>query len=77
MTSLKTAAYEEYFRQPIVDTFDSRIIIALPVKHTIDFTKALESDLYSIDVPLKYDVQAASIIHGLAFWFDVAFIGSK
>jgi hypothetical protein len=29
-------AFEEYFRQPVVDTFDSRIIIAIPVKHSID-----------------------------------------
>ena len=76
LTALKTTAFEEYFRQPIVDTFDPRIIIAMPVKHTIDFTTALESDLFNFDVPLKFDVQAASIVHGIAFWFDVAFIGS-
>ena len=77
MTSLKSVAFEEYFRQPVVDTFDSRIIIAIPVKHSIDFSEALEADLYEIDVPLKYNVNAASVVHGLAFWFDVAFNGSK
>ena len=48
LTSLKPQAFEEYFRQPIVDTFDSRIIVAFPVKHTIDFQTSLESDLYDI-----------------------------
>jgi histone-arginine methyltransferase CARM1 len=76
LTVLKPVAFEEYFKQPVVDTFDARIIIAPPVKHSIDFLRALESDLYNIDIPLKYDVQAATIVHGLAFWFDVAFNGS-
>jgi len=77
LTSLKSAAFEEYFKQPVVDTFDSRIIISLPIKHSIDFSKAHESDLFNIDVPLKYNVHASSVVHGLAFWFDVAFNGSK
>jgi type I protein arginine methyltransferase len=50
--------------------------MAKPIKYTIDFTTAIESDLYTIDIPLKFDVQAASIIHGLAFWFDVVFAGT-
>ena len=73
---LKPAAFEEYFKQPVVDTFDARIIIAPPVKYSIDFLRAHESELYNIDIPVKYDVQAATIVHGLAFWFDVAFNGS-
>lgn len=76
LTVLKPLAFDEYFKQPVVDTFDPRIILATPVKHTINFLNSSESDLYNIEVPLKYDVQAASIVHGLAFWFDVAFNGS-
>ena len=76
MNVLKSAAFEEYFKQPVVDTFDARIIIAPPVKHSIDFLRAHESELYNIDIPVKYDVQAATIVQGLAFWFDVAFTGS-
>ncbi len=77
LTSLKATAFDEYFKQPVVDTFDARIIISLPVKHSIDFMKATENDLLNIDVPLKYNVNAASVVHGLAFWFDVAFNGSQ
>lgn len=76
LTVLKPLAFDEYFKQPVVDTFDPRIILATPVKHTINFLNSSETDLYNIEVPLKYDVQAASIVHGLAFWFDVAFNGS-
>lgn len=77
LSSLRNSAFDEYFKQPVVDTFDARIIISTPVKHTIDFHKSTEFDLYNIDVPLKYNVHAASVVHGLAFWFDVAFNGSK
>lgn len=77
LSSLKSSAFDEYFKQPVVDTFDARIIISQPIKHTIDFLKSSETDLYNIDVPLKYNVHAASVVHGLAFWFDVAFNGSK
>ena len=77
LTSLKTAAFDEYFKQPVVDTFDARIIISVPVKYSIDFLKCTENDLLNIDVPLKYNVNASSVVHGLAFWFDVAFNGTK
>jgi histone-arginine methyltransferase CARM1 len=76
LTSLKQAAFDEYFKQPVVDTFDPRILISAPVKYTIDFLKTHETDLYNIEIPVKYDVSAASVVHGLAFWFDVGFFGS-
>lgn len=76
LSVLKPVAFDEYFKQPVVDTFDPRIIISPPVKHSIDFLTASEHDLLNIEIPVKYDVQAASVVHGLAFWFDVAFIGS-
>jgi histone-arginine methyltransferase CARM1 len=70
-------AFEEYFKQPVVDTFDPRIIIAAPVKHSIDFLTTKEEELFNIEIPLKYDVHTVTSVHGLAFWFDVAFLGSK
>jgi histone-arginine methyltransferase CARM1 len=77
LTALKQNAFDEYFKQPVVDTFDARIIISAPIKHTFDFLKTHEAELYNIEIPVKYDVSAASVVHGLAFWFDVAFNGSQ
>lgn len=37
---------KEYFRQPIVDTFDIRICTAKSVRHVVDFLTAPESDLH-------------------------------
>lgn len=76
LRALHSAATDEYFKQPIVDTFDIRICMAKTVRHTVDFQRAIESDLYCISIPLEFIATQTGHIHGLAFWFDVAFIGS-
>lgn len=45
---LHEEAMQEYFRQPIVDTFDIRICMSKSVKHSIDFLTNKESDLHEI-----------------------------
>lgn len=76
LRALHSAATNEYFKQPIVDTFDIRICMAKTVRHIIDFQKAHENDLHCISIPLEFIANQTGHIHGLAFWFDVAFIGS-
>merc|ERR1719189_449255 len=73
---LRDAAMKEYFRQPIVDTFDVRICMAKTQRHVIDFGTADESDLHRIEIPLEFHMLSSGMVHGLAFWFDVAFIGT-
>lgn len=48
LTSLREAAMKEYFRQPIVDTFDIRICQAKSIRHSVDFLQAAEEDLHVI-----------------------------
>uniref|UniRef100_A0A8C9VNF9 Histone-arginine methyltransferase CARM1 n=1 Tax=Scleropages formosus TaxID=113540 RepID=A0A8C9VNF9_SCLFO len=76
LSALRGAAVDEYFRQPIVDTFDIRILMAKSVKYTVNFLEAKEDDLYRIEIPFKFHMVNSGLVHGLAFWFDVAFIGS-
>jgi len=45
---LREAAMREYFRQPVVDTFDMRITMAKSVSHIVDFSTANEEDLHLI-----------------------------
>lgn len=45
---LHEEAMQEYFRQPIVDTFDIRICMSKSVKHSVDFLTAKEDDLHVI-----------------------------
>ncbi|KAK2718669.1 hypothetical protein QYM36_005863 [Artemia franciscana] len=76
LSSLRHAALKEYFRQPIVDTFDIRICLAKSVRHVVDFLTAPESDLHRIEIPLEFHMLQTAMVHGLAFWFDVAFLCS-
>jgi len=48
LSSLREAAMKEYFRQPIVDTFDIRICQAKSIRHVVDFLQADEEDLHKI-----------------------------
>ena len=45
-------------------------------RHVIDFGSAEETDLHRIEIPLEFHMLTSGMVHGLAFWFDVAFIGS-
>lgn len=76
LSSLRKAAMDEYFRQPIVDTFDVRISLAKTQRYVIDFATAHETDLHKIEIPLEFHMLTSGTVHGLAFWFDVAFIGT-
>ncbi|XP_012592910.1 histone-arginine methyltransferase CARM1-like [Microcebus murinus] len=77
LSSLQAAAVDEYFRQPIVDTFDVRILMAQTVKYTVNFMDAEEEDLQRVEIPFVFQMAQSGLIHGLAFWFDVAFVGSR
>lgn len=76
LAALHEEAMREYFRQPIVDTFDIRICMSKSVRHSVDFMVDKESDLHEIDIPLEFTAAQTAICHGLAFWFDVEFVGS-
>ncbi|XP_022902637.1 histone-arginine methyltransferase CARMER [Onthophagus taurus] len=77
LSAIQHWAIKEYFRQPIVDTFDIRICMSKSVRHVVDFLEADETDLHTIDIPLEFHLLESGTLHGLAFWFDVAFQGSQ
>lgn len=77
LTTLRDAALDEYFKQPIVDNFDVRICLSKPIKYTVNFLTADEKDLYEINIPLSFQMTTTALIHGLAFWFDVSFDGTS
>lgn len=76
LACLRDAAVKEYFKQPIVDTFDISICMAKSQCYSVDFLTAEESDLHTIDIPFDFTITQNGEVHGLAFWFDVAFLGS-
>ncbi|XP_069031339.1 histone-arginine methyltransferase CARM1-like [Embiotoca jacksoni] len=76
LSALHTAAGDEFFRLPIVDTFDMHVLMAKSVKHCINFMEAKEEDLLRMEIPFVFPLLQTGLVHGLAFWFDVAFQGS-
>ncbi|XP_058788875.1 histone-arginine methyltransferase CARMER isoform X2 [Phymastichus coffea] len=76
LSAMRGHAIKEYFRQPIVDTFDIRICMAKSIRHIVDFRTAHETDLHTIEIKVDFHILESGTCHGLAFWFDVAFIGS-
>ncbi|KAK9889475.1 hypothetical protein WA026_004749 [Henosepilachna vigintioctopunctata] len=77
LSAIQNSAVKEYFRQPVVDTFDIRICMSKSIRHIVDFLEAEETDLHTIDIPLEFHILESGTCHGLAFWFDVAFAGSQ
>ncbi|XP_044764864.1 histone-arginine methyltransferase CARMER isoform X3 [Coccinella septempunctata] len=77
LSAIQNSAVKEYFRQPVVDTFDIRICMSKSIRHIVDFLEADETDLHTIDIPLEFHILESGTCHGLAFWFDVAFAGSQ
>lgn len=53
LSAMRNNAIKEYFRQPIVDTFDIRICMAKSVRHIVDFQTADETDLHKIGMDCK------------------------
>uniref|UniRef100_A0A8C1D3D7 Histone-arginine methyltransferase CARM1 n=1 Tax=Cyprinus carpio carpio TaxID=630221 RepID=A0A8C1D3D7_CYPCA len=66
LSALRGAAVDEYFRQPIVDTFDIRILMAKSVKYTVNFLDAKEEDLYKMTVWLS-----TAPTEPLTHWYQV------
>ncbi|XP_061071757.1 histone-arginine methyltransferase CARM1 [Conger conger] len=77
LSSLHSASSDEFFKQPIVDTFDMQILMAKSVKYSINFLEAKEEDLHKMEIPFVFHLLQSGLIHGLAIWFDVAFVGSR
>uniref|UniRef100_A0A8C3DLG8 Histone-arginine methyltransferase CARM1 n=1 Tax=Corvus moneduloides TaxID=1196302 RepID=A0A8C3DLG8_CORMO len=63
LSALRGAAVDEYFRQPVVDTFDIRILMAKSVKYTVNFLEAKEGDLHRIEIPFKFHMLHSGLVH--------------
>uniref|UniRef100_A0A6I8SAZ1 Histone-arginine methyltransferase CARM1 n=1 Tax=Xenopus tropicalis TaxID=8364 RepID=A0A6I8SAZ1_XENTR len=66
LSALRGAAVDEYFKQPVVDTFDIRILMAKSVKYTVNFLDAKEADLHRMTVWLS-----TAPTEPLTHWYQV------
>ncbi|XP_011604349.1 histone-arginine methyltransferase CARM1-like [Takifugu rubripes] len=75
LAALHSPVVDEFLKQPIVDAFDVHILVARSVKHRINFVDV--KDLNRMEIPFAFTLLQSGVVHGLAFWFDVAYAGSK
>ncbi|EQC27104.1 histone-arginine methyltransferase CARM1 [Saprolegnia diclina VS20] len=77
LSSLVDEAMDNHFSQPVVGYFSPSVLISgSTVSHTLDFGRMAVEDFHGFDIPFQFTINRTSILHGLACWFTVDFIGS-
>ncbi|EPZ31466.1 S-adenosyl-L-methionine-dependent methyltransferase [Rozella allomycis CSF55] len=76
LTGLKEDAFQHYFEQPIVGTFDARTLMANQVNKDFDFHWINADDLIEFEIPFEFKMNFTGVCHGIAGWFDLAFEGT-
>ncbi len=61
----------------VQDTWHVGILLARAYEHAIDLRTANEQSLHNIVMDTHFTLDHTAHVHGLAFWFDVAFDGSR
>ena len=78
LDSLRETSILHYFTQPVVGNFDAKTLMSPgPLSHALDFTRMSLDALYEIEIPLDFELCYTGLVHGLAGWFDVDFMGSS
>mmetsp|Transcript_18926 Transcript_18926/g.37180 ORF Transcript_18926/g.37180 Transcript_18926/m.37180 type:complete len:350 (+) Transcript_18926:212-1261(+) len=79
LSSLVDEAVKQHFLQPVVGVFDPSILISdqeRPATSTIDFETSEVEEMLDITIPFEFLIHTTTLLHGIAGWFDVDFIGS-
>ncbi|ETW00356.1 hypothetical protein H310_07002 [Aphanomyces invadans] len=78
LNCLVDEAMENHFSQPIVGYFSPSILMAsAPVERVLDFRSITEDEFHTFDIPFRFECNKTAIMHGLACWFTVDFIGTN
>ncbi|KAK8802326.1 hypothetical protein WA538_003443 [Blastocystis sp. DL] len=78
ISCLKDDAQREVFNQPVVGYIPTNTLItATTATHVINFEKDTVDSLKHFQIPFSFIITSTSLLHGLACWFDVNFVGSS
>lgn len=75
--ALTEEARSSSFGQPVVDQIPPHVLVSNSVVQTFDFQTLDESDLLDFEIQLSLQVSRPCIVHGIAAWFDVGFVGTN
>jgi len=79
LSAVKQEALQEHFSQPVVGAFDPSCLISdqsKPVSHVLDFETISVEDMQDFTVNFNFVINTTTLLHGIAGWFDVDFIGN-
>ncbi|TMW57527.1 hypothetical protein Poli38472_003452 [Pythium oligandrum] len=77
LSVMRERAVENHFSQPVVGYFPSEILLSsATVTHEIDFASVTNEALDTFDMPFHFVIERTAIMHGMACWFTVDFLGS-
>ncbi|KAJ1834451.1 hypothetical protein LPJ63_001936 [Coemansia sp. RSA 2711] len=68
------SAFDEYFSAPVVGCFSPNSLMADSAQHEVDFHTVSMDELRTFTVPVAWTVRYTGVMHGVAGWFDLAFV---
>lgn len=77
LSSMKAIALDQIFAQPVVGGFDPNTLMSKDVEKRISFVSDDVKELYEIRIPFQFEMKYTGVVHGLAGWFSVGFLGPE
>lgn len=69
--------FDEYFTAPVVGCFSPCSLMGSSVEHLVDFHTVTMADMKEFDIPISWEIKYTGVMHGVAGWFDLAFVPPK
>ncbi|KAJ1821284.1 hypothetical protein LPJ56_003272, partial [Coemansia sp. RSA 2599] len=67
-------AFDEYFSSPVVGCFSPTTLMGDSAIHEVDFHTVTMADLKEFVIPIEWSIKYTGVMHGVAGWFDLAFV---
>ncbi|KAJ2879874.1 hypothetical protein IWW38_006042, partial [Coemansia aciculifera] len=67
-------AFDEYFSAPVVGCFGPATLIGDSVQYDVDFHTVTMAELREFVIPVEWQIRYTGVMHGVAGWFDLAFV---
>ncbi|KAJ2459756.1 hypothetical protein GGF42_001269 [Coemansia sp. RSA 2424] len=67
-------AFDEFFSAPVVGCFSPTTLIGDSVQYEVDFHTVTLADLKEFVIPIDWQIKYTGLMHGVAGWFDLAFV---
>ncbi|KAJ1733969.1 hypothetical protein LPJ61_001305 [Coemansia biformis] len=67
-------AFDEYFSSPVVGCFSPSALMGDSAQHFVDFHTVGMEELKAFAIPVEWHIKYTGLMHGVAGWFDLAFV---